>query len=244
MPKRSKRSSQDRLGSLLGKRERYTTSWRENFFDQFTPFLGKGITILDVGSGRTPAIPVGQRPEGCRYIGLDISAEELALAPVDSYDERFVRDLRVHDPKLDEHIDLAISWQVLEHINPLGDAMANVHAYLKPGGHFVALLSGRNAHFALINRIIPEKLGVPAMKHLLHRRPDSVFRAHYDNCTYSGLSALLREWNDIDIVPLYRGVGYFRFSEALSKMYLIYEDWAVRSNKKDLATHYIVVATK
>jgi SAM-dependent methyltransferase len=224
--------------------DRYADNWRQNFALQYQPYLREGMTILDVGSGRAPAIPIEQRPASSRYIGLDISSEELELAPSGSYNERFVRDLKDHDPALDDQIDLAISWQVLEHVEPLGDAIENVHAYLKPGGHFVVLLSGRNSHFAVINRLMPEKIGVFAMKYLLKRPPESVFRAHYDACTHSGLAALLANWDHVEIKSLFRGARYLGFFPPAVAIYTKYEDWALRSGKHDLATHYVVIARK
>lgn len=232
------------MGAPYEARARYRDDWRQLFASGYQQYLYEGITILDVGSGRTPAIPLERRPEKCRYIGLDISEEELALAPAGSYDETYVLDLRVHEPSLDGMIDLAISWQVLEHIQPLGDAVENIRCYLKIGGHFVALLSGKNAHFSWLNRIVPEKLGAAAMERLLKRPPDTVFKAHYDRCTYAGLKEIFRSWSSVDIRPHYRGGIYFRFSKLLLSTYLAYEDWIARNHKKNLATHYTVVAEK
>lgn len=223
---------------------RYANNWRELFATQYKPLLRKGMTILDVGSGRTPAIPVETRPYECRYIGLDISAEELAHARPGSYDDEYAIDLKHKVDTLTGEVDLAISWQVLEHITPLPDAVSNVCEYLRPGGHFVSLLSGANAHYALINRFVPQRLGVGAMKHLLNRSPDSVFRAHYDSCTFSGLERVFADWSKFNITPLYRGADYYSFFKPAASAYLLYEDWAVSAGKKDLATHYLVVAMK
>lgn len=224
--------------------DRYADDWLDNFAAQYETFLQDSMTILDVGSGRSPVIPVDRRPKNSRYIGLDISGSELMQAPAGSYDEQYQRDLKVHDPTLDGQIDLAVSWQVLEHIEPLSEAIDNLHAYLKPGGHFVGLLSGRNAHFALINRIIPERIGKPAMKYLLQRPPDSVFRAHYDKCTYTGLRELFDAWRKVEVAALFRGAGYLSFLRPAASLYLKYEDWAARSRKRNLATHYVIVAEK
>lgn len=222
--------------------ERYAYDWQGSFTTYYTPLLQPSMTILDVGSGRRPLIPAAARPEGCSYIGLDVSKEELNRAPNGAYDQQYVQDLAVHVPGLDEQVDLAVSWQVLEHIDSLTDAVANVQAYLRPNGHFVSLLSGRNAHFAVINRFVPEKLGVSAMHRLLGRPPDSVFRAPYDNCTFAGLSEMFQSWRELEIIPIFRGAGYFSFFKPAAMTYLKYENWAARNDRRDLATHYIVVA--
>jgi SAM-dependent methyltransferase len=228
--------------NLSNSRFRYAINWVENFEAHYHRFLGEGMTILDVGSGRNPIIPVAGRPLNCHYIGIDISQDELNRAPDGSYDEMNARDLADHDPALVNRVDLAICRQVLEHIGQVPKAIGNVHSYLKPGGHFVALLSGKNSHFAIINRVIPEVIGVTAMKYLLKRPPDTVFRAHYCSCTYSELSTILASWTYAEVIPLFRGAVYLSFFPPLAALYLKYEDWIARTGKKDFATHYIIVA--
>jgi SAM-dependent methyltransferase len=234
----------DNPASLYREGDRYADNWKENFDAQYERYLYEGMTILDAGSGRSPAVSLSKRPANIRYIGLDISAPEMALAPEGSYDEQYPVDLTIHQASLDSQIDLVVSWQVLEHVTPLSAALDNIHSYLKPGGHLVALLSGRNAYFSAFNRMIPERVGILAMKYLLGRPPDTVFPAHYDACTHSELSRLLSDWGEVDIIPIFRGADYFRFFPPLARLYRLYEDWAVRSGKKDLATHYVISASK
>ena len=45
-------------------------------------------------------------------------------------------------------------------------------------------------------------------------------------------------------VPRFRGGGYFGFSRTVQRLYLRYEDWAMRSGRENLATRYLVVARK
>lgn len=223
---------------------RYRTEWAELFAAHYRPFLQADMVLLDIGAGRTPVIPPEQRPAGCTYIGLDISADEMNRAPPSAYDEIIIGDIVLDQPELSEKVDLAVARQVLEHVDDVSSALNSIHSALKDGGHFVALLSGRNAHFAVINRLIPEALGKYGMRRLLGRQPDSVFRAHYDHCTHSGLSGLMTEWELVSITPLYAGSGYLSFSPLLRATYLRYEDWASRTNRLNLATHYILDATK
>jgi SAM-dependent methyltransferase len=216
--------------------------WRRTFYDYVTRVVAPGASILDVGSGASPAIPRELRPRGCHYVGLDISPSELAAAPARSYDETFIADLLELRPELEGRFDLVVSWQVLEHVRSLPAALAAIHAYLRPGGHLAALLSGRWALFAVANRVIPRRLGVRLMGATLERDPNTVFPAHYDRATMSDLTSVLRAWSDQEVVPRYRGAGYLCAFPRLQALYLLYEGWA--ESHPNLATHYLVFAQK
>lgn len=46
---------------------RYETPLRAGFDREIGQRLGDGISILDIGSGRHPAIPVNRRPAGAPF---------------------------------------------------------------------------------------------------------------------------------------------------------------------------------
>lgn len=48
----------------------------------------------------------------------------------------------------------------------------------------------------------------------------------------------------MDITPRFLGARYLRFARPLQRAYLVYEDWAARHDRGDLATHYLVVARR
>jgi SAM-dependent methyltransferase len=223
---------------------RYEVDWVGQFEGFFAPDLVVGVSILDVGSGRRPILLPSRRPAGCRYVGMDVSSEELDAAPSGAYDEVVVGNITTQIPTLNARFDLVISWQVLEHVKPLHLAVENIRSYLRPGGHFVALLSGRFALFSLLGRMLPHSVGARAMQHLLHREPDTVFPAPYDGCYYSALEGMLAPWSRWDIVPRYYGAMYLSFAPLLEQLYLIYENWAERSGHRNLATHYLVSARR
>lgn len=223
---------------------RYRDDWLAPFRAAIESELRPGFVVIDVGGGRRPAIARPDLPTGTTYIGLDLSELELMAAPPGSYDRVIVGDVVERQPYLEGSADLVVSWQVLEHVAPLGDAISNIHAYLRPGGLFVAQLSGGRSAFALINRVIPHRVAKLVMKRLLRRDPESVFPAMYDRCTYSALCRTLSDWSDVRIVPRYRGAQYFRFLPLLQILYVRMEDLIVRGGHKDLATHYLVVARR
>ena len=232
------------LVTAIAGRPRYRDDWLAPFRAAIESELRPGSVVIDVGGGRNPAIARPDLPAGATYIGIDLSARELAAAPPGSYDRVIVADVTKRQPELEGCADLVVSWQVLEHVAPLGDAIANIHSYLRPGGLFVAQLSGGRSAFALINRAIPHRLAKVAMKRLLRRDPASVFPAPYDRCTYSALSRTLADWSDVRIVPRYCGSQYFGFLPPLQTLYVRIEDLIVRGNHKNLATHYLVVARR
>ena len=82
------------------------------------------------------------------------------------------------------------------------------------------------------------------MKILLNRPTESVFPAYYDHCTYTEITSLLHDWTEAAVVPLYRGAMYWQFFRPARLIYLRIEDQLARLEKKDWATHYVIVAKK
>ena len=226
----------------LPSRYRNPQPLKEAFARRIEPALAPGVSILDVGAGRTPAVPFPARPAGCRYVGLDLSRPELEAAPPGSYDEICVGDASVRLPQLEGRFDLVLSYHALEHVRPLARTLDNLHAYLRPGARMVSLLAGTFAAFALVNRVVPERAGVLLMQRLLGRDPETVFDAHYDRCWDGALRRLLRSWASVEIEPFYLGARYFAFSPPLQRLYVRYEDWALSHGHRNLATHYLIDA--
>lgn len=225
---------------------RYETPWREPFEAPIRRQLRPGCSVLDIGSGRHPAIKPADRPEGVRYVGLDLSIDELAAAGPGAYTETLAADATRLQPGLAGQFDLVVSWQVLEHVSDLEATIGHIHRYLKPGGVFVALFSGAWSAFGVINRVLPNRLGAKLVDRTMKRTENNipVFPAHYDRCTASALTPIFDEWAEAGITPLYNGAGYFGFFPPLQRLYLAYENRIVRREKADLATHYLVVATR
>ena len=219
---------------------RYYEDWKQPFFDKALDGLKPGAKVLDVGSGRMPSLKRQLRPDGCDYVGLDISEPELKLAPEGSYDSYFVGDIADRLPELAGQFDLVVTWQVLEHVKSLDDSLRNIRDYLKPGGRFVGQFSGTFSAFGLINQVVPSWVGPWAMKRLLGRAPDTVFPAYYHHCWHSKITAAMAGWASVEITPRYRGAVYWRFFRPLQVAYLVYENWAV--NHGNLATHYLIDA--
>ena len=219
---------------------RYAECWADRFDALVHPALEPDLRVLDIGAGRHPTLSPSARPRGTRYLGLDVSPDELAAAPPGGYDDAVVGDITELRPELCDQFDLIVSWQVLEHVRSLSAAFDNAYAYLRPGGRMVALFSGRWSIFAALNRLLPQRFGKQAMARLLDREPTSVFPAYYDDCYHSAVASLGSGWASVVLQPKFCGVSYFGFSHTLMRAYLAYENLAARRQYNNLATHYLV----
>jgi SAM-dependent methyltransferase len=182
------------------------------------------------------------------YTGLDISRAELARAPEASYDETLTGDVCSFHPELAGRFDLVLSLFLLEHVASVSAALENARRYLVPGGRIVAQLAGGRSAHALINRAIPHRLARRvahrAMRGSSYRAADSVFPAVYDHCTATDLRQMLMPWGSSEVVPQHTGVQYFLWSNWATTLYLSFEEPVFRRGWDDLATWYLVIATK
>ncbi len=224
--------------------QRYDQPWLEPFHQRIDPIASRpGVRILELGSGRMPAIGPESRSPGCWYAGLDVSAEELARAPSGAYQETIVADATVFQPQLRSQFDLILSWQVLEHVRPLHQVLAHAKTYLRPNGRLVALFSGRFSLFAILNRAIPHWLGAHAVHRKMGRSPDEIFPAFYDGCYHSALARMLDGWSQYEIVPIHRAAVYFDFLRLTEAICIAYEEWALLGSHPNLASHYLISAS-
>ncbi|MEJ7783710.1 MAG: methyltransferase domain-containing protein [Solirubrobacteraceae bacterium] len=203
-----------------------------------------GARILDVGSGARPAIAPEQRPAGCHYAGLDIARAELERAAPGAYDELLVGDICQRVPATEGRFEVVVSWQVLEHVSSMADALATKRRALVPGGRMVAMLSGGWSMHAVAARVIPYRVSTWLQTRLLGSTPDDKFPTVFDGCSDRALRRLLADggWAFCEVVPLYRSGNYLEFMAPLQRAYLAYENWAARGPRANLATHYIVDA--
>jgi SAM-dependent methyltransferase len=228
--------------------ERYTADpvrpYAEPFDHALRPHLRPGLRVLDVGSGRLPVVAREDRPAGWTYVGLDIDLGELERAGAAGYDERLVGDITVPDAAREERFDLVVSRFLLEHVKPLDAALENMRGALRPGGQLVSLLPGRFAPFALANRILPASATHKLLNRTMNRDPTSIFPTYYDRCWHSALGELLATWSTAEITPVYTSAHYLRFSNVLRAGYLGIEELTLRSNRPNLASYYVISATR
>ncbi|MBA3700065.1 MAG: methyltransferase domain-containing protein [Planctomycetes bacterium] len=181
------------------------------FIDNFARnFLRPGMTVYDVGGGKNPLLSLEEkRRYGLRYVGLDIDANELGQAPQGVYDEVICADISGYPGRGDG--DLVICQAVLEHVKDVERAFASLASIAKAGGILVIFLPSRNAIFARINLLLPERL----KRALLFAIFPSMVRGHgfpafYDKCTPREFHAMAQTNGlSVDEVRVHWTCGYF-----------------------------------
>jgi 2-polyprenyl-6-hydroxyphenyl methylase/3-demethylubiquinone-9 3-methyltransferase len=239
-------------GTVPGRRRAATSihgdaglpAWHALFRTTYLDALRPGAEVLDVGSGRRPTIAPEVRPEGTRYVGLDISASELAAAPEGSYDESHVADVETLVPALEGRFDLIVSWQVLEHVRDMAATLRALRRYLRPGGLMVLEFTGKWSIPGVFGRVLPRSIGRWGLIHLTERSPSSIFPAYFDRCSARELRPLLGGMHDVRIVPRYAGAGYFRWFPLMHRVAARLTESMERGRHENLAAYYLVTARR
>jgi 2-polyprenyl-6-hydroxyphenyl methylase/3-demethylubiquinone-9 3-methyltransferase len=151
-----------------------------------------GAVVYDVGGGKNPLIDTQRKSQlGLRIIGLDVDPGELAAAPPGCYDQTICADIVSYRGCGDA--DLVICQALLEHVRDTGEALEAIATILKPGGKALLFVPSRNAVYARMNLLLPQKLKERILFWIYpERRRNQGFPAYYDRCTPAALEALAR----------------------------------------------------
>jgi SAM-dependent methyltransferase len=205
-----------------------------------------GQIAVDVGAGkrcpfaefRDPAVPA-------LVVGIDVSREEIADNPDLSF--KLVADVYTGLPFADGSVDMVVSRSVLEHLRDVPGFAREAARVLKPGGRFVHLLPSRYAPFAVINRILPQRV---ARRLLCFCWPEvrgiCGFPAYYDRCSPSAMTKVLRQngFEIRDLQTAYYQSFYFRFFVPLFLLSMLYEIIIHALRARNLGSHFLICAVK
>jgi SAM-dependent methyltransferase len=184
-----------------------------DFIDSIVPqYLAAGAVVYDVGGGKNPLISMQRKAElGLKVVGLDIDARELGAAPAGQYDRAICADIVTYRGVGDA--DLVICQALLEHVADTERALAAIASILKPGGQALLFVPSRNAVYARINLLLPQKLKERILFGIYpHMRRSQGFPAYYDGCVPAPLErAAGRQGLGLVERRVYFQSDYFRF---------------------------------
>lgn len=163
---------------------RLSVDGNRDFIADFAPkHIRRNERVIDVGSGKQPLLSTTDKARlGLFVCGLDISSTELARAPLGAYDEVVCTDVTSYVGTA--QFDLAICQSLLEHVSNTEAAIAAMASALKPGGRIVLFVPCRNALFARLNLLLPEKMKQSILFTIFPQsRHAQGFKSYYNKCT-------------------------------------------------------------
>ena len=203
-------------------------------------------TILDIGAGRESQYVPLIRDRAEKYlIGMDVDGGEISRNK--ALDRAIVADACAPFDLPPASVDLALAKSVVEHLPDVQQFLRNVHQVLAPQGRLVVFFPGRNAPFAIINRILPESVKDRLLNALVPGHDGIVgFKTYYDNTVYSAFSAALQSTGFVkeDERVSYFSSSYFAFFLPVYAMSLLVDLSRSALGIKELASYYVFVARK
>lgn len=191
------------------------------------PHIIKGITICDVGGGKRPYVTAEMKSTfALKTIGVDIDQRELDSAPCGTYTATICDDISTFRGNHD--VDLVICQSVLEHVPKVDLALQSIASMLKPSGVALIFLPCRNALFARLNLVFPEKLK-QWLLFTIFPGSSSIcgFRSYYNQCTPNRIARLASQNGFlIQEVHAYFYSYYFTF---FFPFHLIWRVWSLLS---------------
>lgn len=172
--------------------------------------------IIDVGAGKKWHF-AELKTSDMEVIGIDIEVEEMTNNP--SLDHRIEGDCCKNIPV--GNADIVMARAVVEHFHDNEAFCHNVFSALKPGGVLIATFPNKWAPFAIINRMVPNRVAQFLLKHLFPGYGGFVgFEAHYDRCTPNAFRKAL---TDAGLVVEREFISYFSsmYFAGLFPIYLI-----------------------
>ncbi|HWV38231.1 MAG TPA: methyltransferase domain-containing protein [Vulgatibacter sp.] len=207
--------------------------------------LRPGLRVVDLGGGKHPAISVETKARlGLHVVGVDVSSEELRLAPEGAYDRAVVADAtRFCEPGT---ADLVIAQALAEHVRDTGELWHRIHECLVPGGRALVFIPNGRAIFARLNRVLPED----TKRWLLYRLyPGAAhyqgFPAYYDRCSPTETLRLLAAvgFRDVTMQPYYSS-NYFSFFYPAHLLEVALQLAAKALDRDDACESFVVEAVK
>lgn len=186
-------------------------------------WIRPGDTIYDIGGGKQPLLSPAERAQlGLRIVGVDIDQQELSRAPKGAYDEIRCADITGFEGSGDA--DVVLCQALLEHVPNVEAALAAIASILKPGGRAVIFVPSRNAVFARLNLLLPERLKRRIL-FAVHpaARKEQGFPAFYASCTPKQFKRIIRRIGlDLEEARFYYISSYFSF---FFPLYALWRAW-------------------
>ncbi len=165
----------------------------KHFREKFAPpQIPDGALVYEVGGGKHPLHSREEKVlRDLHVVGLDIDEGELTRAPRGAYDATIRADITEYRGR--ENADVVICQALFEHVADTNFAFAGLASILKKDGVALLFTPSRNAVYARVNLLIPERLKRILIRLLYPELADqSGFPGRYHHCTLSEFEDMAR----------------------------------------------------
>ena len=207
--------------------------------------LTVGAKVYDVGGGSQPCISLKTKAEmGLKLVGIDLSRDELDRAPSGIYDEKLVVDLCTYQGRGDA--DIIICQSTLEHTHNTAAAIQGIASILRQGGLVYIFVPCKNATFARLNRVLPQKLKERILFSFFPGIKDHQgFPAFYDSCTPRQMSKNLSDVGlEVENIQVFWMSSYFM---VFFPLFFVWRMWQLIYRllvSSEAAETFIIIARK
>ena len=208
-------------------------------------YVSVGCTIYDVGGGKGPFFSLEEKENlKLNVIGIDISNAELSRAPEGAYDCIFASDIAEVEGGGDG--DVVICQAVLEHVQDTEGAIRAISSLLKEGGLALIFVPCRNALFARLNMLLPQKIKELILYSIYpSTREAQGFPSYYLRCTPRDFAGMANNNGmDVEVEKFYFKSSYFEFLFPVYVLWRIYQWVAVRLVRYQAAETFSMVLVK
>lgn len=151
--------------------------------------LSRDMAVLDIGCGRTAPNLEKLRGKARALYGIDLVDFRDTAGDLHLFKES-VADLKSFQ---DNSIDLAYSRSVMEHVEHIDAAYAEIFRVLSPGGHYIFLTPNRYDYASLIATMVPNRFHGRIVKATEGREEEDVFPTQYKSNGFRTIRQLARQ---------------------------------------------------
>jgi SAM-dependent methyltransferase len=201
--------------------------------------------VLDVGAGKDWPFSPSLKGRNMKLIGFDIDIAEMAENAM--LDQRISGDACESLGVADESVDLIMGRAVIEHLHDTASFLRSANRALTEDGRLIVTFANKNAPFAVLNRILPQRVSQWLLAHLVPGLSGVLgFEAFYDCASFGEFKQRLTDagFEIEEEYASYFSSGYYRFFlpvflAALALDYLFYALGDPR-----LASYFMFIARK
>ena len=140
-------------------------------------------TVLDVGAGKQWHFTPSLKGQNMNLIGFDIDSAEMAGNSL--LDQKVCGDACLSLGVPDQSVDLIMGRAVIEHLHDTASFLQSANRALRNDGRLIVTFANRYAPFAILNRILPQRVSHWLLGHLVPNSSGVLgFTAFYDRASF------------------------------------------------------------